>query len=92
MGARGQNFYTRLAERYGYESEAAEIQDHYLAGRQAVTPSAAVPDRSSTRSRLCGAAGAHRRAAGGWRGGRVRRWSSALLSPRPCRRFAELVA
>ena len=34
MGARGQNFYTRLAERYGYETEAHDIQDLYLDGRK----------------------------------------------------------
>ena len=43
MGARGQNFYTRLAERYGFEDEAATIQDHYLAGRKGEA-AAAVPD------------------------------------------------
>ncbi|WP_420629132.1 LLM class F420-dependent oxidoreductase [Candidatus Leptofilum sp.] len=32
MGAKGKNFYTDLAGRYGYEAEAAEIQDLYLAG------------------------------------------------------------
>ena len=31
MGARGRNFYNDLARRYGYEKEAAEIQDLYLA-------------------------------------------------------------
>ncbi len=34
MGARGQNFYNALARRYGYEKEAAEIQDLYLAGKK----------------------------------------------------------
>jgi alkanesulfonate monooxygenase SsuD/methylene tetrahydromethanopterin reductase-like flavin-dependent oxidoreductase (luciferase family) len=34
MGARGQNFYTDLASRYGYEREAKEIQDLYLDGRK----------------------------------------------------------
>jgi F420-dependent oxidoreductase-like protein len=43
MGARGQNFYTRLAQRYGFEAEAAAIQDHYLAGRKGDAV-AAVPD------------------------------------------------
>ena len=43
MGAKGQNFYTRLAERYGYEEAAATIQDHYLAGRKN-DAIAAVPD------------------------------------------------
>ncbi|EDY44645.1 LLM class F420-dependent oxidoreductase [Streptomyces sp. SPB074] len=32
MGSRKQNFYNRLAQRMGYEKEAAEIQDKYLAG------------------------------------------------------------
>ncbi len=34
MGAKGKNFYNDLAVRYGYEAEAAEIQDLYLAGQQ----------------------------------------------------------
>jgi len=33
MGAKGQNFYTRLAERYGYADAAATVQELYLAGR-----------------------------------------------------------
>ena len=43
MGARGQNFYTRLAQRYGYEEAAGEIQEHYLGGRKS-DAIAAVPD------------------------------------------------
>jgi F420-dependent oxidoreductase-like protein len=43
MGARGQNFYNRLARRYGYEAEAAVIQDHFLGGRKG-DAIAAVPD------------------------------------------------
>ncbi len=34
MGAKGKNFYNDLAVRYGYEAEAAEIQDLYLSGQQ----------------------------------------------------------
>ncbi|HXP21211.1 MAG TPA: LLM class F420-dependent oxidoreductase [Streptosporangiaceae bacterium] len=34
MGARGQNFYTKLASDYGYPDEALAIQDAYLAGRK----------------------------------------------------------
>ncbi len=34
MGARGRNFYNDLAVRYGYEQEAAAIQDAYLNGRK----------------------------------------------------------
>jgi F420-dependent oxidoreductase-like protein len=34
MGAKGRNFYNDLACRYGYEKEAAEIQDLYLSGQK----------------------------------------------------------
>jgi F420-dependent oxidoreductase-like protein len=43
MGAKGQNFYTRLAERYGYAEAAATVQDLYLAGKKNEAI-AAVPD------------------------------------------------
>ncbi len=43
MGARGKNFYNDLACRYGYEAEAKEIQDFYLAGNRR-DAAAAVPD------------------------------------------------
>ena len=33
-GRRGRNFYNELASRYGYEAEAAAIQDAYLDGRK----------------------------------------------------------
>lgn len=34
MGARDKNFYNQLACEYGYEKEAAEIQDLYLSGKK----------------------------------------------------------
>ncbi len=43
MGARGQNFYNRLACRYGFEAEAAQIQSLFLDGKK-TEASAAVPD------------------------------------------------
>jgi F420-dependent oxidoreductase-like protein len=43
MGARDKNFYTDLMCRYGYEAEANEIQDRYLAGNKREA-AAAVPD------------------------------------------------
>src|SRR5262249_38341139 len=33
-GAKGRNFYNDLCRRYGWEKEAAEIQDLYLAGKK----------------------------------------------------------
>ena len=35
MGARGKNFYNTVCTNYGWESEAAEVQDLYLAGKKA---------------------------------------------------------
>jgi len=43
MGARGKNFYNDLACQYGYEKEAAEIQDLFLGGDQRAA-AAVVPD------------------------------------------------
>jgi F420-dependent oxidoreductase-like protein len=34
MGARGQNFYNDVLKRYGFEKEAAQIQDAYLGGEK----------------------------------------------------------
>jgi F420-dependent oxidoreductase-like protein len=43
MGAKGQNYYTKLVARYGYEREANEIQELYLGGKK-MEAIAAVPD------------------------------------------------
>jgi F420-dependent oxidoreductase-like protein len=43
MGARGKNFYNDLARRYGFEAEAARIQDLYLEGKKDEA-AAAVPE------------------------------------------------
>ena len=43
MGARGQNFYHKLATRYGFGDVANHIQDLYLAGKKAEAIDA-VPD------------------------------------------------
>ena len=53
MGAKGKNFYNALACRYGYEKEAAEIQDLYLSGqkREAAT---LVPAELLEATSLCG--------------------------------------
>jgi F420-dependent oxidoreductase-like protein len=56
MGARGTNFYNALACRYGYEREAATVQELYLGGkkREAV---AAVPDALADEVALVGPRG-----------------------------------
>jgi F420-dependent oxidoreductase-like protein len=43
MGAKGQNYYTALVSRYGYEDAAREIQELYLEGKR-MEAVAAVPD------------------------------------------------
>jgi F420-dependent oxidoreductase-like protein len=53
MGARSKNFYNDLARRMGYEAAAAEIQDHYLAGRRKEAE-AAVPDALIDETSLIG--------------------------------------
>ena len=56
MGARGQNFYTELASRYGYEREAKEIQDAYLDGNKAEA-ARLVPREMLVSTNLVGSAG-----------------------------------
>ena len=53
MGARGQNFYNEVAQRYGYEAAAKTVQDLYLSGRKAEAE-AAVPDALVDEVALCG--------------------------------------
>jgi alkanesulfonate monooxygenase SsuD/methylene tetrahydromethanopterin reductase-like flavin-dependent oxidoreductase (luciferase family) len=56
MGAKGRNFYNALVTRYGYEQEAAEIQDLYLAGKKEEA-AAKVPDALLELTNLCGPEG-----------------------------------
>ena len=53
MGAKGKNFYNALACRYGYEKEAAAIQDLYLSGKKAEA-AALVPAELLEATSLCG--------------------------------------
>ncbi|HEX7132592.1 MAG TPA: LLM class F420-dependent oxidoreductase [Iamia sp.] len=56
MGAKGRNFYNDLVCRYGFEKEAAEIQDLYLAGKKQEA-AAIVPEALLEATSLCGPAG-----------------------------------
>lgn len=53
MGAPGKNFYNDLAVAYGYEKEAARIQELYLSGKKKEAE-AAVPDEFCELMSLCG--------------------------------------
>ena len=55
MGARGRNFYNALTRRYGFEAEAALIQDLYLSGKKEEA-AAAVPDELLELTSLVGPA------------------------------------
>jgi F420-dependent oxidoreductase-like protein len=56
MGSRERNFYNDQARRYGFERQAAEVQEHYLAGRKQEA-AAALPAELIDLVTLCGPAG-----------------------------------
>jgi F420-dependent oxidoreductase-like protein len=56
MGAKGRNFYNNLVQRYGFEQEAAEIQELYLDGHKQEA-AAKVPDALLEATTLCGPEG-----------------------------------
>jgi F420-dependent oxidoreductase-like protein len=56
MGAKGRNFYNDLARRYGYEKEAEEIQELYLAGKKEEA-AAKVPSELLEKMSLIGSEG-----------------------------------
>ena len=53
MGSREQNFYNRLAQRYGFADAAAKVQDLYLDGKREEA-GAALPDELIDLVTLCG--------------------------------------
>jgi F420-dependent oxidoreductase-like protein len=55
MGSREQNFYNRLAQRYGFGDAAKQIQDAYLEGKREEA-GAALPDELIDLVSLCGPA------------------------------------
>lgn len=53
MGSKKQNFYNNLMQRYGFETEAAQIQDLYLEGKREEAM-AAIPEKLIDLVSLCG--------------------------------------
>jgi F420-dependent oxidoreductase-like protein len=53
MGAKGRNFYNTVIARYGFEKEAAEVQELYLAGRREQA-AAALPGKLLEETSLIG--------------------------------------
>jgi len=89
MGARGQNFYNRLAGRYGYGDAAHTIQDHYLEGRKA-DAIAAVPDALVDEIALVGDRARIADRLGAWRDAGVTTLIAQARQPEALRLLAEL--
>ena len=69
MGARDQNFYNTICQKYGYVEEAIEIQDLYLDGKKEEAAKA-VPAEMLEKTNLVGPIGYVKRAHRGLQGGR----------------------
>ncbi len=90
MGARGKNFYNDLACRYGYEADAARIQDLYLAGQKREA-AAAVPDALVDEVALCGPKERIAELLEPWKRSHVTTLICATVQPEALRVLAELV-
>jgi len=90
MGARGRNFYYDLACRYGYEAEAARVQELYLGGRRDEAI-AAVPDALVDEIALCGPRERIRERLALWREAGATTLIVATAQPEALRLMADLV-
>jgi hypothetical protein len=89
MGARNKNFYNDYARRLGYEKEAAQIQDLYLAGKKAEAM-AAVPDALADSIALLGPKERIRDRLEAWKESPVRTLLVGAAQPEALRVLAEL--
>jgi F420-dependent oxidoreductase-like protein len=87
MGARGKNFYNSLAQRYGYEDAAVEIQDLYLEGRKGEA-AGAVPDELVDEVCLVGPPERIGERMGAWREAGVTTLIATTLQPEAIRALA----
>jgi len=91
MGAKGQNYHTKLMQRFGYEEEALKIQDLFFEGRRDEAV-ALVPDDFADAISLCGSPERIRDRAAAWQESAV----STLLvyspgGPDALRQLAEIL-
>jgi F420-dependent oxidoreductase-like protein len=91
MGARGKNFYFDLACRYGYEKEAAAIQDAYLEGRKDEA-AALVPAELAEKTSLIGPRGYIEERLAAYRESGVSTLNVTALSPTHERRVKDIEA
>ena len=90
MGAKGRNFYNSLVRRYGWEDEAEQIQELYLAGRQHEAI-AAVPDALVDAVALVGPKERIAERLGAWRETPVTTLVLGTPQPEALQTLAELV-
>jgi F420-dependent oxidoreductase-like protein len=89
MGAKGRNFYNALVSRYGYEQEAAEIQELYLAGKKDEA-AAKVPDELLQLTNLCGPEGFIKERIAAFRGAGVTTLNVTPFAPDPVKLIEQL--
>ena len=90
MGAKGKNFYNSLVSRYGWEADAARIQELYLAGHQREAI-AAVPDELVDAVALVGPKERIRDRLEAWRETPVTTLTVGSAQPEALRVLAELL-
>jgi len=90
MGSKGRNFYNDLACRYGFEQAAAEIQDHYLAGKPFAAANA-IPDALIDEVSLVGTKDMVRDRLSAWRESGVTTLNISTADVTTLRTLAELV-
>jgi F420-dependent oxidoreductase-like protein len=90
MGAKGQNYHTKLMARMGYEEEAYRIQDLFFEGRRDEAV-ALVPDEFADEISLVGPQGRIRERLGAWRSSPITTLLVTATSPDQLRQIADLV-
>jgi F420-dependent oxidoreductase-like protein len=91
MGSRGRNFYTDLVGRYGYEAEAARVQDLYLDGRKGEA-AGAVPDGLVDETSLVGPPERIRESIAAWQEAGVGTLIAIATQPDALRALAQAAA
>lgn len=90
MGAKGQNYHTKLMARMGFEEEAYRIQDLFMAGKRDEAI-ATVPDQFADEISLVGPASRIKERLDAWRSSPVTTLLVAARDAEQLRRIAELV-
>jgi len=90
MGAKGQNYHTKLMARMGFEEEAYKIQDLFFAGKREEAI-AAVPDDFADEISLVGPASRIKERLEHWRNSPITELLISARSPEALRQAAELV-